>query len=301
MVFCCTRPPTGFSPCAAAPIAAIGKPFRKALAPRSAQRALAVVSRLFKDLAKAGYLAANPMSVGHPAATSITLDTHRALDSQDQALVAQRLAQLGNTASARRLRALLLLLFGCGLRISEIPASWEAVSSKPRKHQEDLHLLRVIGKGQKERFIPLRPEVLQALRAHQQDYPGPPAPANQRPLIFSLADNKTMVLNKNYAAGKALSSAGVHALVKRFFKQLARRLPDDEQRTDFLAVTAHWLRHSFAHAALEASGNDLSTVQQLLGHASVQTTAIYTKADYRQRSQAIEAMQSALFASAVGH
>jgi site-specific recombinase XerD len=142
---------------------------------------------------------------------------------------------------------------------------------------------------------------LQALRAHQQDYPGPPAPANQRPLIFSLADNKTMVLNKNYAAGKALSSAGVHALVKRFFKQLARRLPDDEQRTDFLAVTAHWLRHSFAHAALEASGNDLSTVQQLLGHASVQTTAIYTKADYRQRSQAIEAMQSALFASAVGH
>ena len=69
----------------------------------------------------------------------------------------------------------------------------------------------------------------------------------------------------------------------------------DSVSRNFAKASAHWLRHTFAHQVLAATDNDLAVVQQLLGHGTIQTTAIYVKANVERRTKAINAMASPIF------
>jgi integrase/recombinase XerC len=145
--------------------------------------------------------------------------------------------------------ALLTLLYGAGLRISE------ALGLK----RGDVPLgetLTVIGKGRKERSVPVLPLVASALAAYAGKIPFTGAPSS--PLFLS-------------RRGRAMSPREAQGLMQRLRGRLG--LPEK--------ATPHALRHSFATHILQGGG-DLRSVQELLGHASLSTTQVYTAMDTRQ-------------------
>lgn len=148
---------------------------------------------------------------------------------------------------ARRDLALLLLLYGAGLRIGEALAlERRALGRQPARQQT----LMVTGKGQKQRLVPLLPVVAEALAAYLDHCPH--ALGADAPLFVGLR-------------GQRLQGA----LVRRRMQALRRRLGLPE------TATPHALRHSFATHLL-AGGADLRVIQELLGHASLSTTQGYT-------------------------
>ena len=92
--------------------------------------------------------------------------------------------------------------------------------------------------------------------------------------------------------GSTLSTAGMYSVLKSFFTRVAKL---HAVHADFAKASAHWMRHTFAHQVLAATDNDLAVVQQLLGHSTIQTTAIYVKASVESRTKAINAMASPIF------
>ena len=153
----------------------------------------------------------------------------------------------GGSATGVRDRAILELLYGSGLRISELTGM----------DVDDLDLeegsLRVLGKGGKEREVPLGSFGREAVGAYL---------TRGRPVLATAASRGALFLN---ARGGRLSRQSCARLLSRYV-----RLAGIDRR-----VTLHTLRHSFATHLLEG-GADVRVVQELLGHASVATTQIYT-------------------------
>jgi integrase/recombinase XerC len=211
------------------------------------QRALAAVRSFFRFLAREGLVDnASARSVRTPRVRR-TLprplspdDTFRAIDAAGE----NDVDWLG-----ARDAALLTLLYGAGLRISE------ALGLK----RGDVPLgesLSVVGKGQKTRVVPVLPLVAAALADYAAKIPFTGAPSS--PLFLS-------------RRGRAMSAREAQGLMQRLRGALglAER------------ATPHALRHSFATHLL-AGGADLRSVQELLGHASLSTTQVYTAVDTRQ-------------------
>ncbi|WP_455476972.1 tyrosine recombinase XerC [Bartonella sp. B41] len=144
--------------------------------------------------------------------------------------------------------AILVLLYGCGMRISEALALTPEQFSDPNKKS-----LFVIGKGKKTRLIPLIRIVHKAVQSYLQCCPYP------------LKDNKPMFRG---ARGGILQPAIIQRVVRNLRANLG--LPE--------TTTPHTLRHSFATHLL-SRGGDLRTIQELLGHTCLSTTQIYTQVD----------------------
>jgi integrase/recombinase XerD len=160
----------------------------------------------------------------------------------------------GTTPRAIRDRALVELLYGAGLRVSE------AVGLERGAVDLENRLVRCIGKGDKERIVPLGREGAEALRRYL---------ARGRPYL-DRRHRPELFLN---AQGGALTRAGAFLILRR----LAAKAGLDPKR-----VHPHVLRHSFATHLLEG-GADLRSVQEMLGHADLGTTEIYTHVSDRRR------------------
>jgi integrase/recombinase XerC len=163
----------------------------------------------------------------------------------------QLIEEVGEVATpdwvAKRDLALLLLLYGAGLRIGEALAlERRALGREPASQQT----LTVTGKGQKQRLVPLLPVIAEALFAYLEHCPY--RSGAEAPLFVGLR-------------GRRLQPG----LVRRRMRSLRRRLGLPE------SATPHALRHSFATHLL-AGGADLRVIQELLGHASLSTTQGYT-------------------------
>jgi integrase/recombinase XerD len=146
-------------------------------------------------------------------------------------------------------RAMLETLYGAGLRASEL------LALRLQDVDLDVGFVRTVGKGEKERVVPLGRLAIEALKAYNESgrcYLGG-AGRLKAPELF---------LNDR---GRRLSRQGLHLIIKHYAS--AAGLPDD--------VSAHTLRHSFATHLLEG-GADLRAVQEMLGHADLSTTQIYT-------------------------
>lgn len=152
--------------------------------------------------------------------------------------------------------AVLTLLYACGLRISE------ALSLTPRLAEEDV--LTITGKGNKTRIVPVLPAARAAIAAYRQLCP------------FTLSTNQPMFRG---VKGGPLNARNIQLLVERLRGALG------------LAETAtpHALRHSFATHLL-GNGADLRVIQELLGHASLSTTQVYTEVN---RSHLLEQYRKA--------
>jgi integrase/recombinase XerC len=158
---------------------------------------------------------------------------------------------------AARNVAILALLYGCGLRISE--ALSLSRSEAPRGAND---ALRVTGKGGKERLVPVLPAVAAAIAAYIKLCPYSPGPNG--PLFLGARSDRLNPRIVQRAMEKLRSALG---------------LPS--------TATPHALRHSFATHLL-SSGGDLRTIQELLGHASLSTTQIYTGVDTARLMEAYD-------------
>lgn len=275
------------------------RPLRQSLSPRSAARALAAVNSLFGFLVAANYLVANPFaSLQAKGDGKPRMDVNRSFTNRDLQSIWDTVAALDDDPRKRRLVAVLHMLLGTGLRRDElVNLRWDQVKPLRIDGDESEHFgVTVMGKGMRERLVPLRPQVLAALRAHLVDREALVATtvvcaveAGRAPLIGVL---KATHWHRGAPSTGALCSSGLADLLKQFFDLVATRHAGTSGMSDFAKVSAHWMRHTFAHHALSASKNDLPTVQQLLGHASLATTGVYVKADMHQRLSAVLGMSA---------
>lgn len=155
-----------------------------------------------------------------------------------------------DTPLGKRDRACLELLYGAGLRISEL------LNLKITDIDHDGELLTVVGKGKKQRIIPIGKKALAAVEAYL---------LAGRDQLLHKRSSPYLVLN---ARGRRMSRMGFLKILRLYVIKSGVRKK----------VTPHIFRHSFATHLLEA-GADLRVVQELLGHADISTTQIYTHVD----------------------
>ena len=162
-----------------------------------------------------------------------------------------------SSAAGLRDRAILEVLYGCGLRVSE------AVSLRISQVYLGEGFVRVVGKGNKERLVPLGEVAADAIRAYLGVRPAPEQPAYDDVLFLSLR-------------GAPLSRVSVFNLVKK--QAMAAGIHKE--------ISPHTFRHSFATHLVE-NGADLRVVQEMLGHESILTTEIYTHIDSSTWQEAV--------------
>ena len=230
----------------------LGNSDHAALASSSAARAIIAVRGLHAFLVKEGVMSTDPARSVKPPGTTKRLPKALSFSEVEQLLAAVGVESSGDiSVLMMRDQALLELLYGTGARISElINLNLEDVSMVTR----DLPILRLRGKGDKERLVPVGSHALTALDRYL---------VRARPaLATSNKPENAVFLN---ARGGKLS------------RQSAWTILQEAANRAGLAgkVSPHTMRHSFATHLLE-NGADVRVVQELLGHASVTTTQIYT-------------------------
>jgi integrase/recombinase XerC len=214
------------------------------LGPRGVQRALAAIRSFFRHLTREGVLDnPAPRAVKTPR---IARSLPRPLSERDAARALEEAGEHALKLLAARDTALLTLLYGAGLRISE------ALSLK-RGDAPLADVLTILGKGRKERVVPVLPIVREAIENYMNVVP------------FTGEHDAPLFLSRR---GKPMSAREAQALMQR----IRSRLGLSER------ATPHALRHSFATHLL-AGGGDLRSVQELLGHASLSTTQTYTEVE----------------------
>ena len=212
---------------------------------KSTARALSSLRGFFKFIAHKYNIENEAISL--ISSPKVPRKLSKAIETRDVADMKSALQTIDNNTPwvAKRDWALVTLLFGCGLRISE------ALSLKLSDMQNRPDTLRILGKGQKERIVPVLPAVNDAIEKYIADCPY--SGDQSKPLFRSVR-------------GLPMSARMAEKVLENLRAYL--QLPD--------YVTPHALRHTFATALL-AGGADLRSLQELLGHASLSTTQLYTK------------------------
>ncbi len=222
----------------------------RGLSPASIKVHVVALRHFFRRLRSSGRIPADPTeTLDIPKIGRFLPETLRA--DEVEALLA---IDFPETALGRRDRAILEMFYSSGLRLAELTSL--RIESVVREEDQGLALLRVVGKGNKERIVPLGKKALTAL----DDWLDA-----GRPSLVNVQSGGEIFLGRN---GEALTRARVWQIVK----ECARRAGCGKN------VYPHLLRHSFATHLLE-NGADLRVIQELLGHASVATTQIYTHVD----------------------
>lgn len=147
-------------------------------------------------------------------------------------------------------KAILEFLYATGVRISEM------INFTTKNFLPQIGWVRIIGKGNKERLVPIGKEAVKAIKLYLE---------RSRPNLAKSDSEDIMFLNR---WGKKLSRMGAWKIIKRYIHQAGIKKK----------VTPHTIRHSFATHLLEG-GADLRAVQEMLGHADISTTQVYTHID----------------------
>ena len=225
---------------------------RLGLARTSTARAFSSVRSFFQFLDKRGL--AHNASIGAIQTPKLPRSVPKALSERDMEDLLEAPAEQEREAWLDlRDAAVLLLLYGAGLRIGEALGLSKGVVEDLLKTGRDT--LSVTGKGNKTRLVPLLPQALDALRIYR----------DACPWLAARGPGEAFFVG---ARGGALDPA----IVQKRVRDIRRGLGLAE------SVTPHALRHSFATHLLGAGG-DLRTIQELLGHASLSTTQRYTDVD----------------------
>jgi integrase/recombinase XerC len=216
----------------------------------SVARKLSAVKKFCRHLCRRGVLAGDPCAGVLTPKKEKQLPNHLTVDDVFRLLETPDVA----TAAGRRDRAILEVAYSAGLRVSELAGlNWEDIEA-------DLQVVRVRGKGNKERIVPIGRKALEALTAYRaclDELCGP-----------RLRDGQAVFLNRR---GARLTTRSMGRIVDAhtLASGIAQR------------ISPHALRHSFATHLLGA-GADLRAIQELLGHASLSTTQRYTHVDLDQ-------------------
>ncbi|MGH9407089.1 MAG: site-specific tyrosine recombinase XerD [Terriglobia bacterium] len=216
---------------------------RQHLSARSAARHLVSLRQFFRFLLKEGRIPRDAASEVDSPQIGTSLPKYLASTEVD-ALLGQ---PDPSDPSGLRDKAMLELLYATGLRVSEL------VSLRLEDFDANTGILRCVGKGGKERLVPIGRSALKAVDAYLRDARGKLLKRGAAPFLF---------LNRR---GTRLSRVGFWKIIKRYAQAAAIGTP----------VTPHVIRHSFATHLLER-GADLRSIQLMLGHSDISTTQIYT-------------------------
>jgi integrase/recombinase XerC len=237
------------------------------LAPASIARTLSAWRAFFQWLADRGRIASNPVVGVRGPKRAKRLP--KALNAEQAVALAAH--AVDDSALALRDHALVELLYSSGLRLAELTSlDWRAFSAEGGRRASTSWIdlaageATVRGKGSKMRTVPIGAAARAALAAWLQQR-ARLAPADERALFVS-------------ARGSRLSARSVQARLG----QLARAFGLG------VHVHPHMLRHSFASHVLQSSG-DLRAVQEMLGHANIATTQVYTQLDWQHLAKAYDA------------
>ena len=228
----------------------------------SVARKLSALRTFFRYLQRERILAADPLAgvagpkLGKPLPAFLTVDEVFALVEAPDA----------GDSFYRRDRAIMECLYSTGMRVSELAASNRA------DYDFDVEMVRVLGKGQKERLIPFGSMAKEALLQYESERARVEAACAARGRSWA---REAMFLSSR---GTRLTSRSVERIILHYGAKAGIAT----------AVTPHALRHSFATHLLEM-GADLRTVQELLGHSSLSTTQKYTHVDIAHLSKVYDA------------
>ncbi len=225
---------------------------RNGLTPKSTARALSAVRAFYKFLGRQHGIKNSAIDL--ISAPKIPKKLSKAISTDSVANIHDALMQLDADQPwiGARDWALVVLIFGCGLRISE------ALALRNRDVAARPATLRILGKGNKERLVPVLPAVYDALEKYTALRP------------FGAGGDDALFRS---VRGLPMSPRMAQKSIESVRKYL--QLPD--------YVTPHALRHTFATALL-ADGADLRTLQELLGHSSLSTTQLYTRVNMAEIS-----------------
>lgn len=246
----------------------MGELQKRGISRSSAARKLAALRTFARYLRREGVLEGDPSALVGTPKREHRLPAH--LGESEMV----RLLEMPDTSHplGRRDRAILELFYASGLRLSELVGlDIDDVNLSSR-------VVRVMGKGRKQRLVPFNTSTEAALRAWLKDWESyavsqPPAKKRgQSP--FSRQRKVTVPLFLNYAGGR-LSTRSVDRLVRKYVAACSTRF----------GISPHALRHSFATHLLQR-GADLRAIQELLGHARLSTTQRYTHVNAAQLMEA---------------
>jgi integrase/recombinase XerD len=215
--------------------------------PRTQARVISGIKAFFSYIMFEEIIEVNPIALLEIPKIGKKLPVVLSVEEIDRLLAAIDLSK----PEGQRNKAMLETLYSCGLRVTEL------INLKISNVYPDLGFVRVVGKGNKERLIPISPKALKEINLYYQD--------RRRLPNIDKWDGNIVFLNRR---GKRLTRVMIFTIVK----DLANKIQLKKK------ISPHTFRHSFATHLVEG-GADLRAVQEMLGHESILTTEIYTHLD----------------------
>lgn len=212
------------------------------LAAKSMNRKISSLKSFFKFQIKAGVIKQTPMIKIVSPKNEKRLPNFVA-DKDIKTLFEH--VEFPDTWQGKTERLLMLLFYNTGMRLSEV------INLKDTQVNASNHTLKILGKGNKERIVPISPEILNEIKSYQKE---------RNEIVVERAD-----LLLTTEKGKSLSPRSVYSSVKKYLSLV----------TTIEKRSPHVLRHTFA-THLTNNGADLNAVKELLGHSSLAATQVYT-------------------------
>jgi len=282
------------------------RPFEGALAASAQRQAVTILKNLYGFLVDQNYLMGNPWSaVGVPRSAGPKVNAGRSLTVDQWRFVKQQLEMLPDTSSSARISFGLSLLYATGLRLSEVVAAtvddlqWvEYPADATDSESTEGWMLRVIGKGQKEREVPVPIDVVGELSKYLTSRgldPDPEDIGNQGAHLLGKASDAAvrapgLSTGERFDPREGIAGSTFYDQLKAFFRDCAdvlRGQGDLKGAGRLERASTHWMRHSHASHAI-ADGMPIQIAQQNLGHASLATTTIYVTTESKRRMKAVE-------------
>lgn len=212
------------------------------LAPTTVSHNISSLKTFYSYFLKQGRISNNPTDGIKSPKLGIHLPTYLTIDEVNKLLDIEV-----TDAFSSRNKAILELMYATGLRISEV------ISLEFKNIDYDECIIRVMGKGSKERIVPINDYAIKYLKEYIDNY---------RPELVKNEINNYIFLNNH---GRMLTRQGIFKMIKNYaaLKNIKK------------TIGPHTLRHTFATHLLE-NGADLRVIQELLGHSDISTTQIYT-------------------------
>ena len=212
------------------------------LAPTTVSHNISSLKTFYSYFLKQGRISNNPTDGIRSPKLGIHLPTYLTIDEVNKLLDIEV-----TDAFSSRNKAILELMYATGLRISEV------ISLEFKNIDYDECIIRVMGKGSKERIVPINDYAIKYLKEYIDNY---------RPELVKNEINNYIFLNNH---GRMLTRQGIFKMIKNYA----------ELKNIKKTIGPHTLRHTFATHLLE-NGADLRVIQELLGHSDISTTQIYT-------------------------
>ncbi|MBI3368801.1 MAG: tyrosine-type recombinase/integrase [Burkholderiales bacterium] len=282
------------------------RPFEGPLSASAQRHAVTILKNLYGFLVDQNYLMGNPWSaVSVPRTSGPKVNAGRSFSLAQWQFIEAQLKMLPATSANQRLTFGLHLLYATGLRLSEVVAAtvddlqWVEYPADASDDQPmEGWLLRVIGKGQKEREVPLPADVVGELARYLVSRgldADPEDIGNQGALLLGKASDAAerapgLSTGQVIDPRQGIAATTLYGQIKRFFEDCAgvlRGQGDAKGAQRLENASTHWMRHSHASHAI-AGGMPIEIAQQNLGHASLATTTVYVTTEKRRRMKAVE-------------